>query len=120
MARDFQLLRSFPSYDLALFGRQIEVNLFTMSLAMFFVFLISRMMMFLNGLRVGAHVSCFLRFFVIQLELTSLAQAVGYLPGLRIPFQPLAFPGVVLPTSSWNPGAEFHWTRRFDCGYPEC
>jgi hypothetical protein len=50
-------LPQFFSYDhlqikLALFGRNIEVNLFNMSLAILFVFLISRMMMFMNGLRV--------------------------------------------------------------------
>jgi len=48
-----------PQVERALYGHSVEVTLFTMSLAILFVFVISRMMMFLNGLRVGAHVSVF-------------------------------------------------------------
>ncbi|KAF8815129.1 cytochrome P450 [Phlegmacium glaucopus] len=39
-------------------------------------------------------------------------QAVSYVPGLRVPFHPLAPPGVFIPTSWWNPGYAFHWAWR--------
>jgi len=39
-------------------------------------------------------------------------QAVSYIPGLRAPFHPLAMPGVVIPTSWWNPGYAFLWKWR--------
>lgn len=39
-------------------------------------------------------------------------QAVSYMPGLRVPFHPLAMPGVVIPTSWWNPGYTFPWAWR--------
>jgi hypothetical protein len=29
---------------------------------------------------------------------------VDYLPGLRVPFQPLSLPGTAVPEMSWNPG----------------
>ena len=110
-----------PQVERALHGHSVEVTLFTMSLAILFVFVISRMMMFLNGLRVGAHVSVFFTpvFCIYSIQIDIIwPQTVNYLPGLRIPFQPLLPPGAALPTSSWNPGMEFHWFRRFDCGYP--
>ncbi|KAF8637877.1 hypothetical protein AX17_002500 [Amanita inopinata Kibby_2008] len=34
-------------------------------------------------------------------------------PGLRVPFQPLALPGALLPTTWWNPGNFFTWADRF-------
>ncbi|KAF9531001.1 cytochrome P450 [Crepidotus variabilis] len=39
-------------------------------------------------------------------------KAVGYFPGLRVPFFPMGFPGVVLPTTWWNPGYLFLWNKR--------
>ncbi|KJA21393.1 hypothetical protein HYPSUDRAFT_42029 [Hypholoma sublateritium FD-334 SS-4] len=40
-------------------------------------------------------------------------QAVNHLPGLRVPFHPtLSLPGVVFPTTWWNPGINFLWHWR--------
>ncbi|GLB42781.1 putative cytochrome P450 [Lyophyllum shimeji] len=39
--------------------------------------------------------------------------AVNHLPRMRVPFQPLAAPGAVLPTTRWNPGLRFPWLWRF-------
>uniref|UniRef100_A0A0W0FX74 Cytochrome P450 n=1 Tax=Moniliophthora roreri TaxID=221103 RepID=A0A0W0FX74_MONRR len=40
-------------------------------------------------------------------------QAVNNLPGPRPPFQPFNLPGALIPTNSWNTGADVHWARRF-------
>ncbi|KIJ66894.1 hypothetical protein HYDPIDRAFT_149950 [Hydnomerulius pinastri MD-312] len=45
-------------------------------------------------------------------KLVNGLKAVGSLPGLRIPAQPLALLGVVLPETWWNPGLLFTWTWR--------
>ena len=50
-------------------------------------------------------------------NLTSDLQAVTYLPGVRVPFQSLALPGAILPTSWWNPGVDFPWVRRCESLY---
>ncbi|KAF8221624.1 cytochrome P450 [Tricholoma matsutake] len=39
--------------------------------------------------------------------------AVNHLPGPWIPFQPLDFPGSILPTTWWNPGLCWSWKWRF-------
>ncbi|KAF9243485.1 cytochrome P450 [Melanogaster broomeanus] len=39
-------------------------------------------------------------------------KAVGSLPGLRIPAEPLSIPGAILPETLWNPGLLFTWTWR--------
>ncbi|KAG6850123.1 hypothetical protein H0H93_000745 [Arthromyces matolae] len=39
--------------------------------------------------------------------------AVNGLRGMRIPFQPLDFPGALIPTTWWNPGVTFTWLWRF-------
>ncbi|GLB42270.1 putative cytochrome P450 [Lyophyllum shimeji] len=39
--------------------------------------------------------------------------ALNHLPGMRVPFQPLAAPGAILPTTRWNPGLRFPWLWRF-------
>jgi len=46
------------------------------------------------------------------LQFVSGLKAVDYLPGLRVPFQPLSLPGMLLPEMSWNPGVIFTWTWR--------
>lgn len=51
------------------------------------------------------------RFFKFMNGLT----AVNHLPGMRVPFQPLALPGVLIPTSWWNPGIRFPWEWRLTC-----
>ncbi|KAG6901989.1 hypothetical protein C0995_005948 [Termitomyces sp. Mi166 len=38
--------------------------------------------------------------------------AVNGLPGMRVPFQPLAAPGAIIPTTWWNPGLRFPWLWR--------
>ncbi|PFH48659.1 hypothetical protein AMATHDRAFT_49320 [Amanita thiersii Skay4041] len=38
--------------------------------------------------------------------------AVSHLPGLRVPFQPTASLGAILPTTWWNPGLLFTWKWR--------
>ncbi|KAF8068990.1 cytochrome P450 [Lyophyllum atratum] len=57
--------------------------------ALLAVFVTSRVIKFLNGIR-----------------------SVSGLPGYRVPFQPLAPPGALIPTSWWNPGLRAHWTWR--------
>jgi len=37
------------------------------------------------------------------------------MPGMRVPFQPLNFPGALLPMSWWNPGVSFTFYRRSTC-----
>jgi len=61
----------------------------TFGLACFVLFVISRVAKYRRGLR-----------------------DVSYLPGLRVPFHPLASPGVFIPTSRWNAGYSFLWTWR--------
>ncbi|KAG9223608.1 hypothetical protein CCMSSC00406_0009239 [Pleurotus cornucopiae] len=39
--------------------------------------------------------------------------AVSKLPGPRVPFWPYAIPGVLIPTTWWNPGESYHWINRF-------
>ncbi|KAF9243482.1 cytochrome P450 [Melanogaster broomeanus] len=39
-------------------------------------------------------------------------KAVGSLPGLRIPAEPLSILGILLPETEWNPGLLFTWTWR--------
>ncbi|KJA21380.1 hypothetical protein HYPSUDRAFT_67727 [Hypholoma sublateritium FD-334 SS-4] len=39
-------------------------------------------------------------------------QAVGYLPGFRVPFHPFSLLGALLPTSRWNPGLILIWKLR--------
>jgi len=34
------------------------------------------------------------------------------LPGLRVPFYPLGLPGVLIPTTWWNPGLYMPWKER--------
>ncbi|KAH7913523.1 cytochrome P450 [Hygrophoropsis aurantiaca] len=46
------------------------------------------------------------------LKLIDGLKAVNFLPGLRIPFQPLSLLGVILPESTWNPGLLFTWSWR--------
>ncbi|KAL0960014.1 hypothetical protein HGRIS_011664 [Hohenbuehelia grisea] len=67
-----------------------ELSTSTVVLALFGVFVISRVVKLVNGLK-----------------------AVSYLPGRRVPFQPLALPGAALPTTWWNPGLKFPWLDRF-------
>ncbi|KAG1739195.1 cytochrome P450 [Suillus paluster] len=45
-------------------------------------------------------------------KLVSGLKAVNYLPGLRVPFEPLSLLGVIVPETSWNPGFIFVWTWR--------
>ncbi|KAF9544260.1 cytochrome P450 [Agrocybe pediades] len=40
-------------------------------------------------------------------------QTVSYLPGLRPAFFPMTIPGLVIPTTWWNPGIMFTWAWRF-------
>ncbi|TFK72490.1 cytochrome P450 [Pluteus cervinus] len=53
------------------------------------VFIISKVNRFVNGLK-----------------------AVNYLPGPRAPFGPVSLPGLMLPTSWWNPGLFYVWKWR--------
>ncbi|KAF8981867.1 cytochrome P450 [Cyathus striatus] len=39
-------------------------------------------------------------------------RAVGYLPGFKIPFQPIGFPGGAFKATWWNLGLEFVWKWR--------
>ncbi|EGN98752.1 hypothetical protein SERLA73DRAFT_89745 [Serpula lacrymans var. lacrymans S7.3] len=72
------------------------VSITNASLAVLSVWVISRVVKLINGLK-----------------------DVGYLPGLRVPFQPLCIPGVVFPSSKrWNPGLLFTWDWRKDLYKP--
>ena len=42
------------------------------------------------------------------------------MPGLRVPFHPLALPGVAIPTSRWNAGYSFPWVWRRTCKRAFC
>jgi hypothetical protein len=42
---------------------------------------------------------------------------VNYLPGIVAAFDPLSFPGGILPTSRFNLGLDFPWIQRFDGKY---
>ncbi|KAF8994049.1 cytochrome P450 [Cyathus striatus] len=67
----------------------IEVNIWTILATLLVIFAGSRVQKLFRGQR-----------------------AVGYLPGLTIPFQPIGFPGGVIKTLWWNPGLEFMWKWR--------
>ncbi|KAF7426204.1 hypothetical protein PC9H_008571 [Pleurotus ostreatus] len=69
----------------------MQANTTNLIIAASSIFVISRVVKFINGLK-----------------------AVNYLPGYRIPFWPLCLPGAVLPTTWWNVGMAFPWRRRFD------
>lgn len=73
-----------PSLHIRFLGH--EISLFSAVLA---VFIASRVFKLIHGIN-----------------------AVNNLPGMRVPFQPLAAPGVILPTSWWNPGLRFPWLWR--------
>ncbi|KAF8882453.1 cytochrome P450 [Infundibulicybe gibba] len=68
-----------------------NTSVLPISAALVGIFLLSRIGKFMSGLR-----------------------AVSYIPGLRIPFQPLALPGALIPTSWWNPGLLFPWMWRYN------
>ncbi|KAL4256226.1 cytochrome P450 family protein [Pleurotus pulmonarius] len=40
-------------------------------------------------------------------------KAVSKLPGPRVPFWPYTIPGILIPTTWWNPGGSYHWINRF-------
>ncbi|TFK68804.1 cytochrome P450 [Pluteus cervinus] len=66
-----------------------NLNWTTILLAIGVVFIISRVNNFANGLK-----------------------AVDYLAGPRVPFPLVSLPGVLLPTSWWNPGVFYVWRWR--------
>ncbi|KAJ6627792.1 cytochrome P450 [Mycena sp. CBHHK59/15] len=39
-------------------------------------------------------------------------KTVSYFPKVYTAFEPFALPGVLLPTTSWNTGYDWHWVRR--------
>ncbi|KAH7920397.1 cytochrome P450 [Leucogyrophana mollusca] len=61
----------------------------TVTVAAFSVVVVSRVVKFIKGLK-----------------------AVSFLPGRRVPFQPLSLPGVLFPETTWNPGLLFTSTWR--------
>ncbi|KAF8068992.1 cytochrome P450 [Lyophyllum atratum] len=83
------LLQLYLPYSLSLNLRFLGHDIPLLS-ALLAVFVASRVIKVVNGLR-----------------------AVGNLPGYRVPFQPVAMPGAVIPTSWWNPGLSAHWLWRF-------
>ncbi|KAF8994051.1 cytochrome P450 [Cyathus striatus] len=64
----------------------MELTWWSVSFATLTLFLVSRIQKFSNGKR-----------------------ALDNLPGLTVPFSPFAVPGVLIPTTWWNPGIEFGW-----------
>ncbi|KAG6829040.1 hypothetical protein H0H87_012773, partial [Tephrocybe sp. NHM501043] len=66
------------------------------------------------GYDVSLPTALLLVFFVSRVfKLTRGISDVNRLPGMRIPFQPLAAPGALIPTSWWNPGLRFPWLWRY-------
>ncbi|PFH49865.1 hypothetical protein AMATHDRAFT_4487 [Amanita thiersii Skay4041] len=80
---------SWRELRISAFGTETKLRTVTIALACFLSFTISRVAKLYNGLK-----------------------AVGYLPGFRIPFQPTAAPGAILPTTRWNPGMFGPWKWR--------
>ncbi|KAF9010234.1 cytochrome P450 [Cyathus striatus] len=71
---------------ISIFNHEIDLDIVATTLTVLSILAVSRVVKLVRGL-----------------------QSVNYMPGLRIPFQPLGFPGAVLPTSWWNPGMHFPW-----------
>ncbi|TFK45542.1 cytochrome P450 [Heliocybe sulcata] len=65
-----------------------------------FVFVVSALSILFVSSRVLAYLSALKR--------------VSYIPGLRCALAPLAFPGALFPTASWNPGLTWPWAWRKD------
>ncbi|KAF8637894.1 hypothetical protein AX17_002517 [Amanita inopinata Kibby_2008] len=80
---------SLPELRIHVVGTNMTLNATALFLPLLSIFLVSRVVKYFNGLK-----------------------AVNYLPGYRVPFQPLAFPGVVFPTTWWNPGVYCTWLWR--------
>ncbi|KAF9467919.1 cytochrome P450 [Collybia nuda] len=78
---------SFSHIQLRFLGH--DVTVFSASLAILVCFVVSRILKLMDGI-----------------------QAVNHMPGYRVPFQPLDLPGVILPTTWWNPGLSFPWLWR--------
>ncbi|TFK38021.1 cytochrome P450 [Crucibulum laeve] len=74
---------------IAFLGQEIQINLMSVFVTLLAVFVVSRVMKLMKGIR-----------------------DTNYIPGLRVPFQPLAFPGALIPTTWWNPGMYFMWKWR--------
>lgn len=75
--------------------------------ALAIVFVASRVLKFWNGLRVSILAVTIIR------PLRCRAQEISFIPGIRCAFDPLDFPGGLLPSSWWNPGVDAIWVRRF-------
>ncbi|KAH0580883.1 hypothetical protein H2248_012042 [Termitomyces sp. 'cryptogamus'] len=72
------------SYKLQFFGHEVGLGS-----ALFMIYVVSRVFKLIHGI-----------------------SAVNGLPGMRVPFRPLALPGAIIPTTWWNPGLRFTWIWR--------
>ncbi|KAJ7033726.1 cytochrome P450 [Mycena alexandri] len=46
-------------------------------------------------------------------RLLKISRSVSYFPTIFTSFQPFALPGLLIPTTSWSTGFDWHWIRRF-------
>ncbi|KAJ7468034.1 cytochrome P450 [Mycena latifolia] len=46
-------------------------------------------------------------------RLLKASRTVNYFPNVYTAFQPFAFPGLLVPTTSYTTGFDWHWVRRF-------
>ena len=70
------------------------------------LFLASKALSYQRGLQVRSSCTLYAQ------ELTVIREAVSNLPGFRVPFHPFSLPGVLTPTTWWNPGFYFVWNWR--------
>jgi len=90
--------------------QSINFTLTQIILSLLLVFVTSKIIRYWQNLRVSKVQSP-------HMLSTHLVQrkAVSHIPGLRVLFHPLGLPGVVLPTTWWNPGYYFLWAWRDTC-----
>jgi len=98
----------------------------SVALALAILFIVSRALRYYNAKNVSSMrfywttdvqpVTDFNPFKTMSILLCCL-QSVNYLPGITAAFEPLNLPGVLLPTSKFNPGVDFPWNWRFDSEY---
>ncbi|KAJ8082992.1 hypothetical protein PM082_008852 [Marasmius tenuissimus] len=82
----------YDKYQVQIFhssGRHVTVELVKAGVALIGIFILGRIVNFVQGLR-----------------------TINHLPGQRPPLFPMGLPGALFPTSWWNAGADTHWIRR--------
>jgi hypothetical protein len=83
--------------------------------ALLIVFLVSKALKYPQGLKV-CHYYPTIQSTPDRHTIASL-KAVSHIPGFRVLFHPFSLPGLLLPTTWWNPGLYFVWNWRHTCEY---